>query len=218
MFNVVIYGKNTSSIILRKLVASGLVDISNGKFSNIRVTDSEFKGRLTFNDTNIETAVFENIKVNLDLTLVKAKSVDIKQVIFLGAESSGSKLQYGLTCELAKLGQLNVMDCSFQGFGGRLHFSGENPPRQIVEKGDPKLINAYSTDIGKLLISNTPVDEGKFKYMNVGQFEMENLVLGDADFSYSSIQNFVTRNVRLNGHLKLENTRIVRNASDLKLR
>jgi hypothetical protein len=72
-------------------------------------------------------------------------------------------------------------------------------------------------DIGNLLIRNTPIDDGRFERMNIGQLELENLVLGDADFSHSSIQNFVTRSVRQSGHLKLEGTKIARKDSNLPL-
>ena len=217
MLDVVIFGKNGSSIFFNKLTAVGLVDVSNGKFSNVKVADSEFKGRLTFNDTHIEKALFENVNVNLDLTLVKANSVEVKGVTFVGAESAKSTLQYGLTCELAKLEQLAVIDCRFQGYGARFHLSGEEPPHQIPGVNDPKLASVYSTTVGRLLIRNTPIDDGCFEYMTVGQFELENLVLGDANFSNSSIQNFVTRNVRQSGRLKLENTKIVKKDSDLRL-
>jgi len=217
MLDVVIFGKNGSSIFFNKLTAAGLVDVSNGRFSSVRIADSEFKGRLTFNDTHIEKALFENVKVNLDLTLVKANSVEVKGVTFVGAESPKSTLQYGLTCELAKLEQLAVIDCRFQGYGARFHLSGEEPPHQIHEGNDPKLASAYSTTVDRLFIRNTPIDDGSFEYMNIGQFVLENLVLGNANFSNSSIQNFVTRNVRQSGQLKLENTKIVRKESDLQL-
>jgi uncharacterized protein YjbI with pentapeptide repeats len=218
MRDVVVYGKDSSSIAFKELNAAGLVDVSNGKFSSVTVVDSEFHGRLTFNDTYVEVALFENIQVNLDLTLVKAKTIDVKGVTFIGADSPNSSLQHGLTCELAKIEQLTVIDCNFQGYGGRFHLSGEAPPRQIIEIADPKLLIAYSTDIGKLLIRNTPIDGGRFERMNIGQLELENLVLGDADFSHSSIQNFVTRSVRQNGRLKLEGTKIVSKDSELLLR
>jgi uncharacterized protein YjbI with pentapeptide repeats len=123
--DVVVYEKDNSSISVRNLTATGLVDVSNGKFSRVSIADSEFEGRLTFNDTRCETALFENIKVNLDLTLVKAKSVEVKGVTFVGADSRESTFQYGLTCELAKLGQLTIIDCNFQGYGARFHLSGE---------------------------------------------------------------------------------------------
>jgi len=69
MSDVVIYGQDNSEILFDNILASNLVNLGNNHFSVVNVKSSTFSDRLTFEDTTIGSAVFENVIANLDLTI-----------------------------------------------------------------------------------------------------------------------------------------------------
>jgi uncharacterized protein YjbI with pentapeptide repeats len=217
MLNVVVSAKVGSSILLEDIRASELVDFRNKAFSTVAIKKSSFTDRLTFNNTKIDTAVFEDFKANLDLTLVKARSIELRRVTFVGPAEPKPQFKYGLTCESAKIFSLTIDDCSFQGRGAALFLSGEQNWKKANGETRTKAEDVYSTSIENLSIRRTPINSGGFEYMDIGNLLLENLVLGNADFSNTTIRKFVTRNVTLSGKLKLENTNIVERATDLSI-
>jgi uncharacterized protein YjbI with pentapeptide repeats len=218
MRDVVVYGKDDSSMLLENVTADELVDFGTGLgvYSAIAIKNSKFGGTLTFEGAKIGSAVFEDVQANLDLTLVKANSIVLNRVTFLGSGTPEPEFQYGLTSQSAKIATLTIADCVFQGYGAFLFLSGVEDRTKAsgkpLKKGHK---NLYSTDIANLSIRNTPVNNGHFKYMNIGNLSLESLSIGTADFSNGRIGKFVTRDVTLTGTIKFDNTIIVEKDSSL---
>lgn len=203
--NVVISGQPDSAITLDKVAAAELVNFGSGNFSNVTIKNSVFSSRLTFNDATIEKALFENLHVNLDLTSVKAKSIQIRNVEFTGATIPKSGIQYGLTSESAKISSLTIDSCSFGGHGSALYLSGEDISRRGGEEFPEQSSGQYSTDIGDLTIRNTPITNGEFRNMRIRNLLLENLGVNGADFTGTKIEQFSTDNVNVVKNIKLTN-------------
>jgi uncharacterized protein YjbI with pentapeptide repeats len=220
MNDVVIDGKDGSSMLLEDVTGIELIDFGTktGVFSTVIIKRSVFQHMLTFDNSKIESAVFHDVKANLDLSRVKARSVDLLRMTFLGSEKPEPGFRYGFTSESAKISELRIEDCTFQGYGASLFLSGEEDMAESNAKPKKKdHVNFYSTDVGSLSIRNTPINDGRFQHMHIGHLLLEDLHIGGADFSNGTIRKFVTRNVTSSGKINLEKTSIIEKSTQLAL-
>lgn len=209
----VLVAKDNSLLLIEDVTADGLirVGLGRGDFSSVTVRKSKFARALIFEGAKIGVGIFEDLVADLNLNIVKARSIDLRRVTFLSPVKENPQYQYGLNMESAKIGTLNITDCTFQGNSAALYLLGEEQKMRPVKIGavDVNKINNYSTDVENMSIKNTPVNRGRFEYMNIGNLLMEDLRVVDADFSNSKIGKFTLRNVSMTGKVEFANTTIV---------
>lgn len=215
--DAVLYGKDNSSLALKHITGKKKVRVDEGNFLNVIVKKSNFEDLLSFNEAKIEHAVFEDVIANLDLTLLKAKTVEIRHMTFSSPVSPKQGYQYGLVCESAKIGKLDIVNSSFQGPEAALFLQGEKQRTDETDDMNEKYENVYSTAIQDLTIINTPVRNANFTYMEISNFKLANSTIANVDFSNSKILNFSTESVVLAGRLKFENTVILKRDTTLPI-
>jgi uncharacterized protein YjbI with pentapeptide repeats len=199
-----------STLLVEDVTATGLIEIGSnaGDYSSVTIRRSKFARNLSLEGAKIGVGLFEDVAADLNLSIVKARSINLLRVTFLAPEDPNPQYQYGLNSESAKIGSMSITDCAFQGKGAALYLRGKKIDLQLakIDHKTQKPIDLESTDVETLVIHNTQVSHGHFEYMNLGSLMFESLKIVDADFSNSKIQKFVLRDVSMSGKLEFANT------------
>ncbi len=201
-----------ATLLLQNIEGKGFVRFHAATqiFSSITVKASIFEV-LTFKDAMIENALFENIKADLDLSLTHASNITLRNVTFISEEKPKEDFRYGLDTNSAKIKNLTIENCLFEGKQVALNLLGNHDrgKNEVLPKGSSKKhVNVYSTTIGALTIRNTPIIRGRMEYMEVETLLLENLTVQGADFSHGVFGQFILRNVALSGAVDFTDTKI----------
>jgi len=216
--DIIFYSEESSQVLFKNVMATGVIGLGNNKFSSVKFNQSVFSDRLTFEGATIGSAVFEEVKANLDLTMVMAESITLSHVTFKAPDKPKPQLQYGLNCESSKIGNLTIENCNFASSEAELHLSGEETAEELM--AEPMIMpkNVYSTDVENLVIRSTPIINGHFRYMRITKLVMEDLRITSADFSRSIIGLFISNNVASAEGLDLGHARVQKNTSNIRFR
>jgi uncharacterized protein YjbI with pentapeptide repeats len=210
MMESVLVAKDEAHLLVERVSAEGVIKVGlgRGKFNSVTVRNSTFGRSFIFEGTHMGIAIFEDVVADLNLSIVKASSIDLKRVKFNSPAEPNPQFQYGSAMESANVGKVSIVDCDFGGRKASLHLMGEKDEDE--EKRDKNVskthVNYYSTDFDSLTIKNTKIDGGEFAYMNIGVLLLENLEITNSDFSNSKIVKLVLRNVSLSGQVEYAHT------------
>ena len=204
---VVVTAQNNSKILLEDVDGKELVEIGTflGVFAKVHIRQCNFDSTVTLRGAKIELGLFEDLVATLDLALVKATRIELRRVSFKGEAKPEVGLMYGLIAETAKIGSMVIEDCTFVENGGALNLQGDEDQRAIAARKQVirDLENIYATVIGNLVIRNTPVNNGRFDYVEAKEVLFENLAVAGANFSHCKIDRLLLRDVRLSGKIEL---------------
>jgi uncharacterized protein YjbI with pentapeptide repeats len=206
----VLVAKDEASLHVERVAADGVIKVGlgRGNFKSVKFKKSSFGSALIFQGAQMGVGIFEDIVVDLNLTGIKASSIELNRVTFCSPAEPNPQFQYGLMMESAKVGIVSIADCNFQGPKSGLHLLGAKDKIGIEKSKNPsgKYINYYSTDFDSLSIKNTKIDGGRFSYMNIGILSFESLPLMNSDFSNSKIRKFSLRNIVMSGKIEFAST------------
>lgn len=210
MIDVIGSADDDATLLLQNIEGKGFVKFHGAtqNFTSVTVKDSRFEV-LTFREANIRNGLFERVKANLGLSESHAHNIILKDVTFLSEEKPEEDFRYGLNTNSAKIQNLTIENCLFEGKQVALNLLGNDDLQkdEALLKGE-KHINKYSTTINTLIIRNTPIIRGKMEYMEVKSMLLENLTIQGADFSHGNFGQFILRNVALSGVVDFTDTKI----------
>lgn len=216
--DVIIDAQDHAALALDHIKGKGFADFGtqSGKFSTVSVKNTDMDGVLIFDKASMTSAIMEDVKANIDLTRVHARSVTLKRITFVTGPKPEAHFEYGLHTTSAKIDALTLEDCTFEGALPTLYLAGKKNRQQAPAKpaGGERPLNLYSTAIGNLTVRNTPVIKGQLMHMELGTFTVENTRVSDTDLSNSAIGKYVLNNVTLSGKVEYANTTIVQKLTD----
>ena len=107
-------------------------------------------GVLIFDKAKMTTALMEDVKANIDLTRVHARSISLKRITFVTGPKPEAHFEYGLHTTSAKIDALTLEDCSFEGSLPTLYLAGKKNRQQAPARpaSGERPLNLYSTAIG----------------------------------------------------------------------